>query len=189
MSPAFDGGVGGRYTNRSHPTPVVPRATFPTTFERDGTHLPAVHQESRPDATASAIIDRRLTLSQTTSTGSRGRGEIAFYRSQQHQPANVGSSVMLDTIEHQPHQTLQASPRGSPQALPIRSLAQVGPSGGLPSVRQVSIRQWWFFLGSVNKSTLVNCLHLLLAARTSGGTGRSGDSLYLCSRQLKEIPR
>jgi hypothetical protein len=144
MSSDFDGGVGGRYTNRVSPTPVVPRATFPTTFDHDGTSSrSAIYQDSRPDPNASVVSDPRLTSSQIAATGSRGRGEIAFYRPQ-HQPANVSSSVMLDTIEHQ---SLQSSPRGSPQALPIRSLAQVGPSGGLPSVRQVRIPHFFFFFG------------------------------------------
>ena len=128
MSYAFDSGVG---SNRSYrPTHVVARADFPpTTFEPDGTS--ADRQESRSDPTASAVI----TPSQTAPS----RSGTAFYRPQR-QPATVGASVMLDTFEHQSHQSRQASPRGSPQVLPIRSLAQVGHSGGLPSVRQVSIR-------------------------------------------------
>jgi len=130
MSYTFDGDVGSRYSNKSRPPPVVSRASFPTTFEQDATP-----QESRPDPTSSAVIDPRPTPPQTAPSDSRRRNEIAFYRPPR-QSANVGPSVMLDTIEHQ---SLQASPRGSPQALPIRSLAPVGPSGGLPSVRQVSI--------------------------------------------------
>lgn len=172
MSYAFDGGVGNRNSNKSHSTPVVSRPGFPiptTTLEQHGTSSrPHVHQQSRLDATASAIIDSGLRASQTAPSGSAGRSDTTFYR-RQHQPANVSSSAMLDTIEHQSHQSyqshqphqshqshqsLQASPRGSPQALPIRSLAQVGPSGGgLPSVRQVSMRR---VFRTVNFD-LVNC--------------------------------
>ncbi len=140
MSYTFDSGVGSRYSNRSYrPTPVVARADFaPTTFEQDGTS--SDRQGSRSDPTASTVI----TPSQIAPSGSRGRSETAFYRPQ-HQPATVSASVVLDTFEHQ-YQSLQASPRGSPQVLPIRSLAQVGHSGGLPSVRQVSIRHVFWTL-------------------------------------------
>jgi len=139
MSYAFDGGVGSRYSSGSHLTPVSPRASFPTTFEQDGaSSRAAVHQQSRPDALASTVIDPVLAPSQTTLSSFRGRDEIAFYNPL-HQPTTADSSAMLDTRQHQPHQSPYASPQGSPQVLSIRTLPQVGPNGGLPSVRQVSI--------------------------------------------------